>query len=199
VVGTTSADWEAFLTGCQRPGAGATADLKAFTLEIADAYFKNVREEFKAAAPNKLYMGCRFAGRGPEFAVRVAARHCDLVSYNIYARHLDDFKLPEGVDRPIIIGEFSFGALDRGLFYSGVQKASQLERAESYAVYVESALRHPQFVGTHWFQYSDMAVTGRFDGANAQLGLTDVCDRPYAETIAKVREVGYNMYKIRSE
>ena len=115
--GTAYADWDAFLTVCRRPGAGATADLKAFTLEIADAYFKNIREEFKAAAPNKLYMGCRFAGRGPEFAVRVAAKHCDLLSYNIYARHLNDFKLPEGIDKPVIIGEFHFGALDRGLFH----------------------------------------------------------------------------------
>ncbi|HOM59665.1 MAG TPA: beta-galactosidase, partial [Kiritimatiellia bacterium] len=109
--GTAYADWEAFLTTRTRPGKSAEPDLKAFTLEIADAYFRNIREEFKAAAPNKLYMGCRFAGRGPEFAVRVAARHCDLISYNIYARHLNDFKLPKDIDKPVIIGEFHFGAL----------------------------------------------------------------------------------------
>jgi len=199
VWGTTYADWEAFLTVCQRPGAGATADLKAFTLEIADAYFKNVREEFKAAAPNKLYMGCRFAGRGPEFAVRVASRHCDLVSYNIYARHLDDFKLPEGVDKPVIIGEFHFGALDRGLFHPGLIKLeNQEERGRVYVQYVTSALKHANVVGVHWHQFGDQATTGRFDGENFQVGFVDCCNTPYPETIKGIREVGYSLYEIRS-
>lgn len=199
--GTNFTDWTAFLTTTQRPeGNGATEDLKEFTLVIADAYFKNVRDEFKAAAPNKLYMGCRFAGRGPEFAVNVAAKYCDIVSYNIYAYTLDDFKLPEGIDKPVMIGEFHFGALDRGLFHPGLRKtADQKERGQAYANYVTSALRHPNVVGTHWHQFSDQATTGRFDGENFQVGFTDVCDTPYPETIEKIREVGYRMYQIRNE
>jgi hypothetical protein len=197
--GTEYADWKAFLTVCRRPGAGAAEDLTAFTLEIADAYFKNIREEFKAAAPDKLYMGCRFAGRGPEFAVRVAARHCDLVSYNIYAKHLDDFKLPEGVDKPVIIGEFHFGALDRGLFHPGLIKLeNQEERGRVYVQYVTSALRHPNVVGVHWHQFGDQATTGRFDGENFQVGFVDCCDTPYPETVAGIREVGYKLYAIRA-
>lgn len=192
-------DWDAFLTVCKRPGAGATEDLTAFTLVIANAYFKNIRDEFKASAPNKLYMGCRFAGRGPEFAVRVAAEHCDLVSYNIYARHLDDFKLPGGIDKPVIIGEFHFGALDRGLFHPGLIKLeNQEERGRVYVQYVTSALRHPHVVGVHWHQFGDQATTGRFDGENFQVGLVDCCDTPYPETIAGIREVGYNLYDIRN-
>jgi hypothetical protein len=197
---TAFADWEAFLSETKRPGKGAEADLAEFTLAVADAYFKNVCEEFKAAAPNKLYMGCRFAGRGPEFAVKVAARHCDLVSYNIYAKHLDDFKLPEGVDKPVIIGEFHFGALDRGLFHPGLIKLeSQEERGRTYVQYVTSALRHPSVVGVHWHQFGDQATTGRFDGENFQVGFVDCCNTPYPETIAGVREVGYKLYTIRSQ
>lgn len=197
--GSAYASWESFLTETRRPGKGAEADLAEFTLAIADAYFKNIREEFKAAAPNKLYMGCRFAGRGPEFAVKVAARHCDLVSYNIYAKHLDDFKLPEGVDKPVIIGEFHFGALDRGLFHPGLIKLeSQEERGRTYVQYVTSALKHPNVVGVHWHQFGDQATTGRFDGENFQVGFVDCCDTPYPETIAGIREVGYRLYEIRS-
>ena len=197
--GSGYSNWEAFLTGTQRPGAGANDDLVEFTLAIAEAYFKNIREEFKAAAPNKLYMGCRFAGRGPEFAVKVAARHCDLVSYNIYAKQLDDFKLPEGMDKPVMIGEFHFGALDRGLFHPGLIKLeSQEERGRVYVQYVTSALRHPNVVGVHWHQFGDQATTGRFDGENFQVGFVDCCDTPYPETVAGLREVGYRMYEIRS-
>ena len=199
--GTTYADWDSFLTIEKRPtGEGAVEDLKSFTLAIADAYFKNIREEFKAIAPHKLYMGCRFAGKGPEFAVKIAAKYCDIVSYNIYAYTLDDFKLPEGIDKPVIIGEFHFGALDRGLFHPGLRETdNQTERGKAYAKYVTSALLHPSVIGTHWHQFSDQATTGRFDGENFQVGFTDVCDTPYPETIEKIREVGYKMYEIRNQ
>jgi hypothetical protein len=197
--GTGYADWEAFLAETKRPGKGADEDLASFTLAIADAYFKHVRAEFKAVAPNKLYMGCRFAGRGPAFAVQVASQYCDLVSYNIYARHLNDFKLPEGVDKPVIIGEFHFGALDRGLFHPGLIKLeNQEERGRVYVQYVTSALRHPNVVGVHWHQFGDQATTGRFDGENFQVGFVDCCNTPYPETIAGLREVGYKLYEIRS-
>lgn len=70
-------------------------------------------------------------------------------------------------------------------------------RAAAYYNYAKSALENPAIIGIHWHQFSDQAVTGRFDGENFQVGLTDVCDNPYPETIAKVREVGRDMYKIR--
>ena len=51
----------------------------------------------------------------------------------------------------------------------------------------------------HWHQFSDQAATGRFDGENFQVGFTDICDKPYYETIEKIREIGYDMYEIRSQ
>jgi len=196
---STFPNWDAILTSQEKPASGSKNDCVEFTDIIANAYFKNIREEFKKAAPGKLYMGCRFAGSANENILRIAAKYCDVLSYNIYRRSLADFKLPEGIDKPVMIGEFHFGALDRGLFHPGqVKTENQQERGEAYAIYVESALRHPNFIGTHWHQYSDQATTGRFDGENFQVGFTDVCDKPYPETIAKIREVGYKMYEIRS-
>ena len=97
---------------------------------------------------------------------------------------------------PLIIGEFHFGALDRGMFHTGlVPVANQQERAEAYKQYVRGALQHPQFVGCHWFQYADEPVTGRvYDEENYQIGFVDVADTPYAETIEASREIGYNLY-----
>ena len=174
-------------------------DCIEFSVMMTDAYFSNVRDEFKKVAPNKLYMGCRFAGSN-ENVIRIGAKYCDVISYNIYKRNLYGFALPEGLDKPVMIGEFHFGALDRGMFHPGLVKtANQEERAQCYAEYVESALRHPNIIGTHWHQFADQATTGRFDGENFQVGFVDVCDNPYPETIAKIREVGYRMYDVRNE
>lgn len=203
--GTAYTDWEDFLAVCKRPsGKGADDDLKAFTIEIADAYFRIIREEFKAAAPDKLYMGCRFAtmgaAKGPDFAIRVAAKYCDILSYNIYGHHLDSFKLPQGIDKPVMIGEFHFGARDRGLFHPGlIELKNQDERERAYVRYVTSALENKQIVGVHWHQFGDQATTGRFDGENFQVGFVDCCDTPYPETIRGIREVGYRIYEIRSK
>jgi hypothetical protein len=134
-----------------------------------------------------------------ELAVRAAAPYCDVISYNIYRRTVADLRLPEGVDKPAIIGEFHFGALDRGMFHTGlVPTADQNARAAAYRDYVTGALRHPQIVGTHWFQFGDQATTGRGDGENYQIGFLDVCDTPYPETIAACREVGYGLYGTRT-
>ena len=99
----------------------------------------------------------------------------------------------------MLIGEFHFGALDRGLFWNGlVSTDSQEDRGRKYADYVNSALDNPQMVGTHWFQYGDEAVTGRGDGENAQCGFIDVCDTPYEETVRSARAVGETMYARRA-
>ena len=104
------------------------------------------------------------------------------------------------MDKPILIGEFHFGALDRGMFHpSLIQVEDQVARGKAYAAYIASALRHPNFVGAHWHQFGEQPTSGRFDGENLQNGLLDVCDTPYPETIAGVREVGYNLYEIRSK
>jgi hypothetical protein len=95
-------------------------------------------------------------------AAAAAAKLCDVVSYNLYRRSLTDFRFHGNADVPLLVGEFSFGALDRGLFHPGfVAAPDQQRRARAYENYVQTALQHPQFVGTHWFQYQDEPTTGR--------------------------------------
>jgi len=132
--------------------------------------------------------------------IKIAARYCDVVTFNRYRFSAEDLLLPEDVDKPIIIGEFHFGALDRGHFHTGLRSvANQEQRAEAYSQYVKGALKNPQIVGTHWFQYSDQAFTGRGDGENYQIGFIDICDNPYPEIVAAARRIGYDLYRIRYE
>jgi hypothetical protein len=196
--GTAYATWDALLQNQAAPDAKkAWSDLTAFYTKTAETYFRTIREELKNVAPEQLYLGCRFAWVNDR-AVQAAAKFCDVVSYNRYSYSVEDLRLPNSIDKPVIIGEFHFGALDRGMFHTGLRKtANQQDRAAKYADYVRGALRNPHIVGTHWFQYKDQATTGRGDGENYQIGFVDVCDKPYPEMIQACREVGYDLYKYR--
>lgn len=206
--GTAFADWDALVAEpFSAPKADAAeptaktvaADCDAFYSVLCEKYFSEILALMREKAPKKLYLGCRFAWTNP-LAIAAAQKYCDVVSYNFYKTEIGSFRPVEGVDKPCIVGEFHFGALDRGLFHTGLGPTeSQDARAAAYEKYVRSALLNPWIVGVHWFQYGDQATTGRFDGENYQIGLVDVCDVPYAETIAAVRRVGYAMYDIRSE
>ena len=195
--GTNFGSWNALLENRKNLPSAAEKDMAALSLLIVRQYFKTVREVFKDVAPMKLYMGCRFAG-APEYVVRIAAEYVDVMSYNDYTFTRAAFSLPKGIDLPVIYGEFHFGALDRGLFHTGqVATFSQENRARAYRDFVRSCLGNPCIIGTNWHQFSDQPCTGRFDGEDFQVGLTDCCDTPYPETIEAVREIGYNMYETR--
>ena len=199
--GTSHASWDALRQATDAPDeAKAGDDLRAFYTKSAETYFRVIREAVRAVAPQQLYLGCRFAWVNPR-AVAAAAKYCDVVSYNLYRKSVAGFKVPGDLDVPLIIGEFHFGALDRGLFHTGlVPVDTQADRAAQYKSYVEGVLRHPQFVGCGWFQYQDEPTTGRvWDEENYQIGFVDICDTPYPETIAACREVGSHLYRIRSD
>lgn len=200
--GSQHGSWDDLLASKTPPDkVRARPDLTAFTTKLAETYFRTCRDAVHEVAPQQLYLGCRFAGSWTnDLAVRAAAKYCDVVSVNRYQDTADDFRLPEGIDVPVVVGEFHFGALDRGLFHGGLRPvANQQERAEAYQRYVRGALVNPWLVGAHWFEFADEPTAGRWDGENYQIGLVDVCDTPYAETIEASRRLGAELYLIRNE
>lgn len=192
--------WEDLLASTNfTPGDNSRADLITFQRHLCETYFRTIRETLKAAAPNHLYLGCRFAAVNG-VAAAAAAEFCDVVSFNIYRKTPESSAIQMTADVPILIGEFHFGALDRGLFHTGLYAVGdQAERAEHYRQYVIAALKDPRIVGCHWYEYMDEPTVGRyFDGENYQIGFVDVADAPYREIIAASREVGQTMYGIRN-
>ena len=176
--------------------ADCVADLGGFLTSFADRYFSIVRTNMKQFAPSQLYLGCRFASR-PTEAVIVAAKYCDVVSFNIYNRSLDPdtWEFTSRLNKPCVIGEFHFGALDRGMFHPGlVQTRDQADRGRAYQEYLRSVLALPAFVGCHWFQYCDEPLTGRFDGENYNIGLVSGTDTPYGELVAAARQIQSEVY-----
>ncbi|MHB0998403.1 MAG: beta-galactosidase [Armatimonadota bacterium] len=197
--GTKYTSWDALTNSRETPDPNrAHDDLASFYTKMVEHYFATVKKAVKKVAPNQLYLGCRFAGTNP-LAVAASVKYCDVVSYNLYRHSAADFALPVKADVPIIIGEFQFGAQDRGILHPGViPVGDQRERARAYLEYVRGVLRHPQFVGCHWFQYRDDPLTGRsLDEENFQTGFLDVTDTPYPEMVDAARSVGYDMYKYR--
>ncbi len=199
--GSSYASWDALAKSQAAPDAKKAApDMTEFMGRIAEQYFKVCREEQKRVAPNNLYLGCRFANYTESVIVAQAAKYCDVVSYNLYYKDISGMSLPDGLDKPVIIGEFHFGALDRGMFHPGlVPVADQNARGAAYKSYVEGALSNPYIVGTHWFLFGSQPVTGRGDGENCQIGLVDICDTPYAETVSAIRETGGKLYELRRD
>lgn len=195
------ANWDdpVTLTGKQLNDA-ARIDCSAFLTAMAQRYFSVISAAMKKHAPGQLYLGCRFSVR-PREVVNVSAKFCDVVSFNIYNDTIDpkNWAYLNELGKPVIIGEFHFGATDRGMFHTGLRPtASQAERAKAYATYVKSAAAMPALVGCHWFQYVDQPLTGRFDGENYNIGFVNITDAPYPELRASAREVNGEIYRLHS-
>ncbi len=202
--GTALAGWDDLNTpykATQRPNDAQKADMAEFVHAFALRYFTTVRDTLKKYDPNHLYLGCRLANYTPE-VVRACAEVCDVVSFNIYRPRLDPkaWAFTGALNKPCLIGEFHFGALDRGLFHPGlVSTPNQAARAAMFRDYIHSVTDNPAFVGAHWFQYTDEPLTGRtLDGENYNIGFVTVTDTPYPEMVQAARGVLGEAYKRRA-
>lgn len=167
--------------------AAFTADCDAFAALAAEHYFAISRAAIKAADPNHLLLGCRFAYLPTSGIVNAAARHVDVISFNCYERNpaaaIDAYA---AAGKPCLIGEFSFRATDSGLPNTngaGPVVATQAERAACLRHYVTAAVGKPALVGYHWFEHADQPIEGRFDGENSNFGVVTIADDVYRELI----------------
>ena len=191
--GTAFADFDALTAPIEKASAlsdAAREDLKAFSRGMLRRYIELPARACRRIAPHHLMLGMRWAWISDPDLI-TGWELCDVFSINCYA--VDPTAMLEqvrtlGVDRPVMIGEFHFGATDAGLTATGLEAVTcQEERGAAYRYYVEHAAAHPLSVGCHYFQCYDQFVLGRFDGENYNIGLFDVCLRPYEEMLSAVR------------
>jgi hypothetical protein len=203
--GQKLASWQALLDTPFQPagelGANMKEDLRAFSKDFARQYFRVVTGILKKYDPNHLYLGPRFAWHTRE-SVEACGELCDVVSFNIYRPKVvaSEWSVLDGIDKPVLIGEFHMGALDRGMFHTGlVPSEDQADRARMYQEYVRSVVDHPLLVGCHYFKYADEPLTGRpGDGENYNIGLVSVTDTPYPEFLAAAKAVHAEAYQRRA-
>lgn len=160
-------------------------DCDAFVALLAERYFALAVAAIKAADPDHLVLGSRFALPPARVVVDAAAAYVDVVSFNCYDFSPDSaLAIYAGTGKPCLIGEFSFRGEDSGLPNTGgagPKVATQAERADAFRRYATAALRHPTLVGYHWFEHADQPGEGRFDGENSNFGTVTIDDRVYEE------------------
>ena len=165
-------------------GETAKSDLRAFSVRMVERYFQTLSEAARRVDPNHLNLGMRWAGVPPVWAVE-GMKCFDVFSLNRYSDKLpreQSGRIHEMLKRPVMVGEFHFGALDAGLPASGIGHVkTQADRGRAYRVYLEDAAANPNCVGAHWFTLYDESALGRGDGENYNIGFLDICNRPYEE------------------
>jgi hypothetical protein len=173
---------------------------RQFIYAAFKVYIDTINAATRRHDPNHLNLGMRF-GEGVGDDVLKIARGFDVFSFNDYS-YAPSRAVLDGiyslVKRPIIIGEFHFGAPERGMSPGLVPTMNQAERAAGYRYYVEQCAADPAVIGAHWFQWLDEPVTGRRDGENYNIGFIDVTDRPYPEMVAAAKLTNGRLLDIHS-
>ncbi len=177
-------------------------DPNGFLTALASRYFAVTTAAVRAADPHHLILGVKAVARltQPEL-LEAATPYVDVWS-------IDDYRLVPGitafidaswpgyihtpdilattesiVNRPLMIGEYSFRAADSGLSNSWPPiypvYPTQAERAAQYRQYVTSLFARDYVVGDDWFEYVDEPQGGRFDGEDSNFGIISTSDVPY--------------------
>lgn len=182
----------------QRLTAAAEEDLRAFSTIMVEKLFATLSEACKRVDPNHLNLGARYYTVPPDWALD-GMKCFDVFSVNGYQQRVrpELGTLSAQVERPVMIGEWHFGALDVGLPASGIGHVrDQTARGQAYRVYLEDAAAKPWCVGVHWFTLYDESALGRFDGENWNIGFLDVCNRPYDEIGQAARASHERLYDV---
>jgi len=197
-IGTTfgavaEGEWDTALTD------EARADLEAFSTVMVERLFTTLSDACRAVDPHHLNLGARYYTVPPRWALE-GMRGFDVFSINGYGERVPAAageQIADAVGRPVLIGEFHFGALDVGLPASGIGHVpTQADRGKAYRIYLEDAAAKPWCVGVHHFTLYDQSALGRPDGENYNIGFLDVCNRPYEPLVAAARESHSRMYHL---
>ena len=188
---------------------------RGFLLEIARRYFRTTSEAVRAADPNHLVMGCRFAGlngAGDDEVWNIAGEYCDVVSFNCYPMTDIDRNTvsPNATDgrscrevfdalyartkKPMRIPEWAFPALDSGLpclHGAGQRFYTQAERTKATELWMRTLLPMPYIVGWAVFRWVDQPRGGAGgNGEDSNYGLVSEAGVPYpcVETFARIQK-----------
>ncbi len=178
----------------------AMHDLRSFSKTMLDAYVGIIAKACREVDKHHMNLGMRWAWISDPDLV-TGWQYFDVFSINCYAvdptAALDNVgKL--GVDLPVMIGEYHFGALDLGQTATGLEAVeSQEDRGVAYRYYTERAAAHPCGVGCHWFQCYNQFALGRFDGENYNIGLFDICTQPNETMMRHIRACGERLYAVK--
>jgi agarase len=193
----------AFLKEHGRTPETLTDDDRAGFLEIAATeYGRIAHAAIRRHDKNHLILGSRFNSRAPIPLSRGLAPYYDVFSFNNYEHRAPLYKLGEiarVTGKPTMVTEFSFKAMDSGLYNTigaGEPVATQQDRADLFAAYVQDLARLPSCLGYFWFKYRDQpkegagkSSPGGWGGENSNYGLVKLDGSPWTLLVKRMTEV----------
>ena len=176
----------------------AKEDITDFSKEMIRKFAEVPSLACRKVDADHMNLGMRYSSLADPLLLS-GSEYFDVFSLNGYQEspYEEAHKAGELTGKPVIIGEFHFGAIDVGLPAGGIfTVAEQKDRGIFYRKYYEKGLASPYFVGAHYFTLYDEPTLGRFDGENMQIGVLDVCSHPYQDCIDKMRKANQDVYDI---
>ena len=172
------------------------ADLDEYEQLLIDAFGGIPMRACRAVAPHHLCMGLRYSGVNDK--ILRSCRAFDIFSFNCYSRTPEKhIALARQSGKPMLIGEWHFGAPDAGLLRTALLSAvTQQERAKAYRRYIETVAADPYMVGAHYFEYNNQTLMGRFDGEHMSHGIIDCCNKPYPHLVQAIAQSSERLYDV---
>ena len=177
----------------------AEQDLERFSTVMVEKFFRTLGTACRIADPNHLNLGARYYTVPPAYVV-AGMTSFDVITMNCYERTVRAdamSRIAAALSKPVLVGEWHFGALDAGLPAAGIGHVrTQADRGRAFRVYVEDAAARPWCVGVHYFRFYDQSALGRFDGECCNIGFYDVCNRAYGPLAAAARATHERLYDV---
>ncbi len=174
----------------------AQKDMEAFHLAMVEKYGRVVSDALKSVDSHHLNLGMRYS-QASDKTLCGPMNYFDVFSFNCYGAEPNSAAsvIAQGGNMPMVVGEWHIGARDSGLDAWGLYYTqTQAERAQAVAYYLEQSTQERHLIGIHYFEYGDQPYLGRFDGECYNIGLIDVCNRPYPLVTAVFRDFAQRMY-----
>lgn len=179
------------------PSDTARSDFHEFSALMVKRYVDIPCDEVEKIDRNHLNLGMRYAWLSSDLLYKAGERF-DVFSINGYGlTPPPTAEIAKRSGKPVLIGEFHHGAVDRALPATGIiGVANQQERAAAYRHYIEQGFARPDLVGMHYFQWVDQPYYGRFDGENYNIGLVTTCHIPYPELTEAMTLTHERIYQV---
>lgn len=186
----------------EKPAHKARKEMELFVGVVAEKYFSTVARELRRADPNHLYLGNSMAWLWCEDAVKAYGRHVDVASFDRYTREFDKpffDMISTIVNRPILIAEYGLTRAGRGLRPFRFTLAHKEERAGLYQQYTKDIAARPYMVGSFYFLYKDLQISGKkgYFAKNSALGFVDVTDQVNEVLAGAATDINSQIYDIR--
>lgn len=190
-------------------------DKMDFVRLIAEKYFEITTSSIREHDPNHMILGTRFAGQNPSIW-DICGKYCDIVSVNCYRNvdleteeFTDGFpedllKWYEECERPLMITEWSYPALDAGLpckYGAGQRVDTQEQRAKAFGIFQRKVFSTPFLVGSMFFMWVDepaLGISSTFP-EDSNYGLVNEKDEAYPELTKMATRLNKAVYDLHDD